>query len=181
MSNKQALREFQSRLATRLQAAQAAGVAASWLAVEAGAQRLLFPLSHAGEIFSWTDVQRVPYVQPWFMGIANLRGGLSGVIDLAHFVSGSESGPARTEGDLAQCRLVALNPILETNCALLVDRLLGLRTTEAFMASDAPDAAAPAYHGHTYTDADGASWQEINLQALSQHPSFLDIGAHGAQ
>ena len=43
MSNKQALREFQSRLATRLQAAQAAGVAASWLAVEAGAQRLLFP------------------------------------------------------------------------------------------------------------------------------------------
>ena len=112
MSNKQALREFQSRLAMRLQAAQAAGVAASWLAVEAGAQRLLFPLSHAGEIFSWTDVQRVPYVQPWFMGVANLRGGLSGVIDLAHFVSGSESGPARSEGDLAQCRLVALNPVL---------------------------------------------------------------------
>ncbi len=124
MSNKQALREFQSRLAMRLQAAQAVGVAASWLAVEAGAQRLLFPLSHAGEIFPWTDVQRVPYVQPWFMGIANLRGGLSGVIDLAHFVSGSESGPARSEGDLAPCRLVALNPVLGVNCALLVDRLL---------------------------------------------------------
>ncbi len=48
MSNKQALREFQSRLAMRLQAAQAVGVAASWLAVEAGAQRLLFPLRRSG-------------------------------------------------------------------------------------------------------------------------------------
>ena len=77
MSNKQALREFQSRLAERLQSARTTGVAASWLAVETGDLRLLFPLSHAGEIFSWTDVQRVPYVQPWFMGVANLRGGLS--------------------------------------------------------------------------------------------------------
>ena len=86
MANKQALREFQSRLAERLQSARTSGVAASWLAVEAGAARLLFPLSHAGEIFSWTDVQRVPYVQHWFMGVANLRGGLSAVVDLASFV-----------------------------------------------------------------------------------------------
>ena len=48
MSSKQALREFQSRLAERLQSARTAGVAASWLAVEAGAARLLLPLSHAG-------------------------------------------------------------------------------------------------------------------------------------
>lgn len=177
MSNKQALREFQSRLAMRLQAAQAVGVAASWLAVEAGAQRLLFPLSHAGEIFPWTDVQRVPYVQPWFMGVANLRGGLSGVIDLAHFVSGSESGPARSEGDLAPCRLVALNPVLGVNCALLVDRLLGLRTTEAFASSTPSAPTAPQYFGHRYTDGAGQSWQELNLQLLSQHPAFLGIGA----
>ena len=175
MSNKQALREFQSRLAMRLQAAQAVGVAASWLAVEAGAQRLLFPLSHAGEIFPWTDVQRVPYVQPWFMGIANLRGGLSGVIDMAHFVSGSESGPARSEGDLAPCRLVALNPVLGVNCALLVDRLLGLRTTEAFASSTPSAPTAPQYFGHRYTDGAGQSWQELNLQLLSQHPALVGI------
>jgi len=180
MATKQALREFQSRLAQRLQTAQSAGVTASWLAVEAGGERLLFPLSHSGEIFPWSAVQRVPYVNDWFLGVANLRGGLSGVVDLGALLGG-RPGQRRTDADLAQCRLVAFNPILETNCALLVDRLLGLRTTEAFMASDAPDTAAPAYHGHAYTDADGASWQEINLQALSQHPSFLDIGAHGAQ
>lgn len=176
MSSKQALREFQSRLAERLQSARTAGVAASWLAVEAGAARLLVPLSHAGEIFSWTDVQRVPYVQPWFMGVANLRGGLSAVVDLAAFVQGSAALP-RSESELAQCRLVALNPLLDTNCALLVDRLLGLRTTEAFIGSSAAGAEAPPFFGHRYTDADGKQWQELNLQVLSQHPSFLGIGA----
>ncbi len=177
MSSKQALREFQSRLAERLQSARTSGVVASWLAVEAGAARLLFPLSHAGEIFSWTDVQRVPYAQPWFMGVANLRGGLSAVVDLAAFVQQAGARLSRSEGELAQCRLVALNPLLDTNCALLVDRLLGLRTTEAFTSSTAAGAAEPPYFGHRYTDLDGKQWQELNLQVLSQHPSFLGIGA----
>jgi twitching motility protein PilI len=176
MSSKQALREFQSRLAERLQSAQTTGVAASWLAVEAGSMRLLFPLSHAGEIFSWTDVQRVPYVQPWFLGVANLRGGLSAVVDLAAFVRGAGAPKARSESELTQCRLVALNPLLEANCALLVDRLLGLRTTEAFVSSAPPEASAAPYLGHQYTDLEGRQWQEINLQALSQHPAFLSVG-----
>lgn len=177
MSNKQALREFQSRLAERLQSARTTGAAASWLAVEAADMRLLFPLSHAGEIFSWTDVQRVPYVQPWFMGVANLRGGLSAVVDLAAFVQGEDTPrKARGENELSQCRLVALNPLLETNCALLVDRLLGLRTTDAFASSAPPDAAAAPYFSHVYTDLEGRQWQELNLQALSQHQAFLGIG-----
>ena len=177
MSNKQALREFQSRLAERLQSARTTGVAASWLAVETGDLRLLFPLSHAGEIFSWTDVQRVPYVQPWFLGVANLRGGLSAVIDLAAFVRGDGARRVRSESELAQCRLVALNPLLETNCALLVDRLLGLRTTDAFASSAPPDQSAAPYFGHVYTDLEGRQWQELNLQVLSRHQAFLGIGA----
>ena len=177
MSNKQALREFQSRLAERLQSARTTGVAASWLAVETGDLRLLFPLSHAGEIFSWTDVQRVPYVQPWFMGVANLRGGLSAVIDLAAFVRGDGARRVRSESELAQCRLVALNPLLETNCALLVDRLLGPRTTDGFASSAPPDQSAAPYFGHVSTDLEGRQWQELNLQALSQHQAFLGIGA----
>ena len=83
----------------------------------------------------------------------------------------------RSESELAQCRLVALNPLLETNCALLVDRLLGLRTTDAFASSAPPDQSAAPYFGHVYTDLEGRQWQELNLQALSQHQAFLGIGA----
>ena len=192
MSTKQALREFQNRLTERLQSARTSGVAASWLAVEAGSSRLLLPLSHAGEIFAWTQVRPVPYAQPWFMGVANLRGGLFGVVDLVAFVgssfdverSGHEGAPQepgqamdRSEVQLGQCHLVALNPLLDVNCAVLVDRLLGLRTTGAFAASASPAAGSPPYFGHVYTDAAGVEWQEINLQSLSQHSAFLSIGA----
>jgi twitching motility protein PilI len=180
MATKETLREFQSRLAKRLQSAQATGVTASWLAVQAGQQALLFPLSHAGEIFPWAPVRHVPYVKPWFLGVSNLRGGLFGVIDLVAFLPNDAatkpaSPPIRTDADLAQCRLVALNPLLETHCALLVDQLAGLRTPDAFVRSDTCAAGAPDYYGHIYTDQEGRRWQEINLQRLAENPAFLVI------
>src|SRR6476659_4296250 len=123
MANRDALRAFQSRLASRLQAARTSGVSASWLAVEAGEGKYLFPLGHAGEIFPWTPPQPVPYTQAWFLGVANLRGGLYGVVQLSAFATGVPGALAATEAARIQSRLVAFNELLEVNCALLVDRL----------------------------------------------------------
>ena len=176
MANREALRELQSRLATRLQAARSEGTQAAWLAVEAAGARYLFPLAQSGEIFPFASTQRVPYTRPWFLGVANLRGGLYGVVDLAGFVSGSVP-PQRADTHRAESRLVALNAALEVNCALLIDRLAGLRSAEAFTSSCEPPEGSPAYFGSGFTDANGAYWQEINLQALSQQPEFLSISA----
>ena len=177
MARREALRELQSRLAERLQGGRAQGAAASWLAVEAGGQGLLLPLGQAGEIFPLGPLLPVPHTQPWFLGVANLRGGLYGVVQLSSFASGEAAAPVLNESTRAQSRLVALNEMLEVNCALLIDRLVGLRGVDAFVASEAPQDASPPWLGHSYTDAAGGRWQEINLQALSQQPQFLSIGA----
>ncbi|MDO8278823.1 MAG: chemotaxis protein CheW [Burkholderiaceae bacterium] len=174
MANREALREFQTRLASRLQAARTEGVSAAWLAVRAGAGRFLLPLAQAGEIFTWGNVQHVPYTQPWFLGVSNLRGGLYGVVDLAGFVSG---GPANQDANRADARLVALNPALEVNCALLIDRLAGLRSADSFRDSAPAPAGAPDWLGPSHTDSEGEAWQEIDLQALSRQPDFLSISA----
>lgn len=176
MANREALRELQTRLASRLQAARSEGVQASWLAVEAAGSRYLFPLAQSGEIFPFASPQSVPYTQKWFLGVANLRGGLYGVVDLAGFVAG-QAPALRTEAGRAESRLVALNAALEVNCALLIDRLAGLRNLDAFASSSEPPEGSPSYFGAGYTDAGGAYWQEINLQALSQQPQFLSISA----
>ncbi len=176
MANREALRELQNRLASRLQAARTEGVQASWLAVEAAGARYLFPLTQSGEIFPFANAQPVPYTQPWFLGVANLRGGLYGVVDLAAFVSG-RAPAVRSDATRAESRLVALNATLEVNCALLIDRLAGLRNLDAFSSSSEPGEDSPGYFGSGYTDAGGAYWQEINLQALSQQPQFLSISA----
>ena len=176
MANREALRELQSRLASRLQAARTEGVQAAWLAVEAAGKKYLFPLTQSGEIFPFASTQPVPYTHPWFMGVANLRGGLYGVVDLASYVSGG-APQQRSDAGRAESRLVALNALLDLNCALLIDRLAGLRSMEAFTSSAAAPEGSPEYFGSGYTDADGAHWQEINLQALSQQPQFLSISA----
>ncbi len=176
MANREALRELQSRLASRLQAARAEGVQAGWLALEAGGRKYLFPLSQAGEIFPYAPPQPVPYTQDWFLGVANLRGGLYGVVDLASFVGGRPPAQ-RSDAARAESRLIALNTLLEINCALLIDRLAGLRNVDAFTASEEAPAGSPEYFGSGYTDAGGVFWQELNLQALSQQPQFLSISA----
>lgn len=176
MANRQALRELQTRLAERLQVAKTQGVAPSWLAVEAGGRKYLFPMAQAGEIFPWVATQAVPYTQAWFLGVSNLRGGLFGVVDLAGYVTGQEAAP-KTELARKESRLIALNTALDLNCALLIDRLAGLRNQEAFTDFSEKSPDKPEFFGHQYVDRNGAAWQEINLQSLARQAHFLTIGA----
>ncbi len=174
MANREAIRELQTRLAQRLQAARTEGRAVQWLAVEARGGRYLFPLAQAGEIFPWSSVQPAPYTQPWFLGVANLRGGLCGVVDLAAFLSGLPAGGGI---DRAESSLITFNATLDLNCALLIDSLAGLRGAEAFMATEPPAPEAPPYLGALHTDAAGLTWREVDLLILSQSPVFLSISA----
>jgi twitching motility protein PilI len=179
MANREALRELQTRLASRLQAAREEGVAVSWLAVKAGGAQYIFPLAQSGEIFPLASVQPVPYVQSWFLGVINLRGGLHGLVDLAGLVADALSVPriARPERSASEARVITLNAALEVNCALLVDNLAGLRNLASFKGSVAPDANAPLFFGNCYTDLNGDVWQEIDLRSLSQFQGFLNINA----
>ncbi len=176
MANREALRELQTRLASRLQAARTEGVSVAWLALRAGGAGYLFPLAQSGEIFPVANLQAVPYARDWFRGVLNIRGGLYGVVDLAAFVA-ADGGPARTESAAQETSVVTLNVAMEVNCALQVDTLLGLRGPEAFASSSTPPAGAPVYFGNCFVDAAGAQWQEINLRTLSQTPQFLSISA----
>ncbi len=175
MANREALRALQTRLANRLQAAKNEELSiSSWLAVESGGKFYLLPLGQASEIFHWTQPQPVPYTRPWFLGVANLRGSLFSVVDLAAFLGGQL---LRSEQALAATSLLVFNAALEVNAALLVDRLLGLRGLDAFVSAEAPADDAAPFLGTIYLDAQGKRWQELNLQQLSQYPGFLSISA----
>jgi twitching motility protein PilI len=177
MANRQALRELQTRLAARLQQARAEGVAAGWLAVELTGRRFLLPLAQSGEIFPVTSVQKVPYTQAWFMGVANLRGGLYGIVDLASFISGTPMQRSFDGSIREQARLIALNSALEVNCAILIDRLGGLRGVADFVSRDATPEGSPAFMSAQYVDKAGQSWIELDLQQLAGSNEFLGIAA----
>lgn len=177
MAKREALRELQNRLAERLQAAMTELPSASWLAVTCGGQGLIFPLRTAGEIFTAAGVLPVPHTQAWFLGVANLRGGLHGVVDLAGFL-GLRQRPLALDALGDQARLLALNPSTGGQCALLVDRLAGLRNPgQLTRLPDPPDTTRPPFAGALYRDTGGQVWQEIDLAALARHEQFLGIAA----
>jgi len=161
-----------------MQAARDETQVASWLAVECAGLGLLFSLKQAAEIFTPVPLKAVPYAQPWLAGVANLRGGLFTVVDLSVFLGLRDVAGARA--DAAQTRLVSLNPELNINCALLVDRLVGLRgdehmTLEPVEAAKPGIGPRPRFAGPRMRDAEGRSWQQLDLEALSKHDQFLRI------
>ena len=175
MANKDALRELQTRLASRLQAAKTQPRARGWLAVECAGVGLLLPLAQAGEIFPLRALLKLPHAKPWMTGVAQLRGDLYTVIDLAAFLGLRAPKPndAALDG-----QLVMLAPSLQVNAALRVDRLAGLRGEEQ-LTREAESAESvggrPAFAASRWKDAQGASWQEIDLGALAVDGAFLDV------
>jgi len=170
MANKQALRELQTRLAERLQAARTEPVAQSWLAVECSSRGFLFPLRDAGEIFALAPMVPVPHSHRWFLGVSNLRGHLHGVVDLASFLGVKSHEPSRD-----QARLVGFNQAFDLNCVLLVDRLAGLRSEEELTRDEEHVGPRPGFAGARYRDASARLWQELNLAELAADETFLRI------
>lgn len=175
MAKRQSLKDLQERLAQRLTAAKTEATTATWLAVSAGGQPYLLPLVQSGEIFPWTSVQTVPYTRPWYVGVASLRGGLYGVVDLPGLLG---RAPATASDRVtSETRLVGLHAALGVNAVLWVDRLLGLRNPSMFRAIAPPVQGAPSCFARSLIDHHAQTWQELDLQALVSDPAFLVIAA----
>lgn len=163
-SRRTRLREYQTQLIERVQAARTArGQRASLLGVQAGAdgqgKRLLLDLAQAGEIVTAAPLTRVPLTHAWYLGLANIRGNLVGVIDIARYLGVGEATPGPSS------RIVTLAPALGLQCALLVSRVYGLRDAAAMHGADG-----------ALVDADGNEWTALDLAQLVKEPRFLHIG-----
>jgi twitching motility protein PilI len=166
------LREFQTQLVERMQAARS-GVDSrvNQLGVQIGQNRWLLNLQEAGEIISVGAITPVPLTQEWFLGLSNIRGHLISVIDFARF-----QGQAPTPID-KDCRIVAFSPALSFNSGLLVSRVMGLRNvSEMELQKDKPVADATPWATQSYVDNDSQVWTELNLSLIVRDPEFLHVG-----
>jgi twitching motility protein PilI len=81
------LRLYQEQLLERMQAAKnGAGASVAQLGLAIGGARYLVDLAEVGEIVAPVPVTPVPLTRPWYLGLANVRGSLLGVIDLARYL-----------------------------------------------------------------------------------------------
>jgi twitching motility protein PilI len=162
------LRQYQEELLERMQAARTStGARTHQLGVEIGGERYLLDLLEAGEIVPVPPLTSVPLTQPWYLGLANIRGSLVGVVELARYfgaLRGAQRGQPGSEQTSA-ARLVTFAPALGLPCGFLATRVHGLR-----QAADMTPSAG------RLVDADGQAWTPLALAALAQDERFLHVG-----
>ena len=167
------LQSFQQELANRLASKTAAQVESSRLGLACGAERFLIRLGDAAEVVAVPPIAAVPLTKPWFLGLANVRGNLYSVVDFAAFI-GRETVVGHGSG--GQSRLILFGPRAgDLKAGIVVQGVLGLRNL-AELTTTPPELDAPAWYGQRWLDADGGTWQEIELARLVVDPAFLRVG-----
>jgi twitching motility protein PilI len=175
VSKRQGIQELQARLASRLAAKDQSGALASWLAVEAGGQRFLLPLSQSGELFHPTPLVKVPYTKHWFLGLVNLRGALYGVADLVNLPLLGLSSGGKSWTHSIYSRFIVLPSMGDTLCTLAVDRVLGLKASQGFQLAQEASEQGEDPILRRLVDEAGVGWFEVNLVKLSASSEFLNI------
>ena len=166
-SSRLSLREYQLALSERLQSAQAGARVPSKLAVRVGGEAWLVDLTEAGEVIPVPPIAPVPLAQPWFKGVANVRGNLYSVTDYAAFVGGP---PVKLS---EQARLLIIAERFRIGAALLVERSLGLRHADGL--TQEPAASPQPWVRAQYVDAEGQAWKELDIAGLVQNEGFLEV------
>jgi twitching motility protein PilI len=170
MAKRISLREFQQDLTKRLAEMSATNRRSALLAVTAGAENWLVDLSDAGEIIAAPTLTQVPLTRSWFRGLANVRGNLFSVVDLAAFC-GDILPPLTSDS-----RMMLIGAKHGMHTALLVSRALGLRNQDDFEPDETFSDPRP-WIGAAMRDNQNRLWKRLIVRPLLSDPSFLDAGA----
>ncbi|HEV7815242.1 MAG TPA: chemotaxis protein CheW [Janthinobacterium sp.] len=163
------LRQYQVQLMERMQAARSGSAAAGKeLGLVIGQERCLLDLTQVGEIVPAPAISPVPLAQDWYLGLANIRGNLTGIVDLARY----RGTPAGQPG--SDSRVVTFGAGLGFNCALLATRVLGLRDLAAMRAEE-DDPMAADWARQRFSDAESQRWTRIDLALLVREARFLHV------
>jgi twitching motility protein PilI len=170
MARKVGLREFQIQVAERLRTAATRKTLSSKLGFQVGSRNWFVALEQVSEVIPVPQPMAVPLTQPWFRGVANVRGKLYSIVDFAQFQGNEPIGPGMER------RVVLISEKLVGGAGIVVSRMLGLRNPDQFAPAPRP-ADAPPWIRAVYTDAADIGWTELDLPALVKEPRFLEVGA----
>lgn len=163
MARRRNLREFQQSLSNRIHAKDSAANQVTTLGVEIAGQYWLVDMVNISEVLPLPPLTRVPLSKPWFRGVANVRGNLYCVADMAAYQRRGEAA-----GGIAN-RVLLVAERHAFNAALLVDRVLGLRDARTWQQSSVEGQIE-------YCDEQGASWRKLDVVGLLDQAEFLQVG-----
>lgn len=149
-----------------------AKVEEDWIGIGFGilGQRLIAKMADVTEILPPPKTIRIPGVQPWVKGLANIRGTLLPILDMSAFLEGSKTKLGK------ESRVLIINKD-NVVAGLLVEEVFGLRRFK-------PDARKQKDHLENgsmtpYLDGmfsdDQLQWDIFSVEKLVNHEQFLKV------
>ncbi len=138
-------------------------------------RRFVAPLGQISEMLEVPNCTRLPGVQPWVVGLANVRGRLLPLFDMPKFLGGRSDSQKK----LNRVLVVDLESYFS---GLIVDQAFGMQhfTSEEYeedaASGDLPEELKSMVKG-AYKDAAGNSWSVLNIPSLLENPRFSNAAA----
>lgn len=157
------------RMATSCKAGSQSKPKVQWqgIAFEVAEERFVAPIGEVAEVITMPDsLTAVPFSKPWLLGIANVRGQILPVADLAKFLNLKPT----TRRD----KILVIKH-LDLHVGLLVDKVLNLKnfSAEQYVAKRLEDSSAFVPYNHGQFKEEERSWPVFMPSLLLQDPRFL--------
>lgn len=144
----------------------------SGLAIRLEDQGFVVALGEISEIVPLTTLTPVPLTKRWLRGVANVRGDLLSIVDLADFF-----GLLPVEIDDKSRLLIVNDPLIRS--AVLVGEVVGMKhfyEDEEMRHVSESEGSIGEYLKGSFVQ-NHVRWQWLDLQRLSQADSFLHVAA----
>ncbi len=168
MSKQSQLREYQTNILARLENAKKVGAEppAGYLGVLIGNKNVLVNLQEISETLPIMDIHSVPLVKPWFLGVANVRGVLYAINDLAQLIENTFTNIS------SSARLLLISDVVTTNVAFMVDKLIGLRKLDEMRLGEVLAEEHVCLKSQTYQDSENRTWYLLDCDKLVRSKDF---------
>lgn len=168
MENRTTLRDYQTNILARLENAKKAGAEppAGYLGVVIGSKNVLINLQEISETLPMMDIQRVPMVKPWFLGVANVRGVLYAINDLGQMLENVFTTIS------SNSRLVMVSESVTSNVAFVVDKMIGLRKLDEMQARKEAVDESVCLKTQSYQDTENQVWHMLDCDKLVRSKEF---------
>ncbi|HSI25043.1 MAG TPA: chemotaxis protein CheW [Methylotenera sp.] len=168
MSKQSQLREYQTSILARLENAKKTGTEASagHLGVVIGSKNVLVNLREISETLPVADIHPVPIVKPWFLGVANVRGVLYAINDLAQLLE------AKFTSVSSNTRLLLISDAVSPNVAFVVEKMIGLRNLNDMKPHEVESEDSACLKEQTYQDDENRIWHMLDCDKLVRSKEF---------
>jgi len=168
MAKESQLREYQTSILARLENAKKAGAEApaGYLGVVIGSKNVLVNLQEISETLPIMDIHRVPIVKPWFLGVANVRGVLYAINDLAQMLENTFTSIS------SNARLLLISDAVTSNVAFVVDKMIGLRKLDEMKPGKETAEEDICLKAQTYQDDENRVWYMLDCDKLVRSKEF---------